>query len=331
MRIVDGPISDEAEVNFMTAYRNDLTNPFEKFAEVRLRVGVIDNPTLARENDGLIDPLNPKKIINTVKGKFSIRWLNVEGGLIRGGLYDESTDENNYDDLSDREPLSFTHPVMWANDSNWMGFNYLPPVGSIVVVGFRTNNFPVMLGFVQSHYQVCEPLRLGEMMLKGYGKNTSHWKQTNEIEHKAWINQGDKDASGAHSNQDVYLKLRLKASSGLDDDKEDDENYLINRENKSGLIDLVAYNVINGVTENVSTIEIKPGEISLMTYDYEDQVKEEDLQSYGKITLQLYEDLTVKDSIVKKSKITMKADDIVMEGKKITFKADEIIENNNGS
>lgn len=320
MKIADASIISDFDVPFMNLNRTDLSNPFDQFSELRLRIGIIDNPDIEREVGSEIDPLNHKKIINTTKGKFCVRWINIEGGLVRPEFYDKSTGDDDYEDLSDREPVNFTHAVMWSSDDNWMGLNYLPPVGSIVVMGFRNNNFPVMLGFLNGHYQVCEPLKLGEMMMKGYGNNYTHWKQTNEIENKVWINQDEKDGKGEYSAETIQLKIKLKASASMDDDVEDDENDPINRDNKNGLIELSAYNVIDGVTENVSVIEIKPDRITMISYDYEEELKESELKVYNKvdlnknsITLTSFEKSDAEEE-PEKSELILKPNQIVLNG-----------------
>lgn len=232
----------------------------DKYGEVRLRIGIIDNPTIKRTEEGRIDPIDPYNVINMTTGNVSIRWLEQEGGIIRPAEFGEYGQDG---ETSDREPITLTHPMIWASEAyNWCGIHYMPPVGSVVIVGFRKHNIPVLLGFLQSHYQVVFPLELGEMMLKGFGNNTSHWKMHDEQEHKAWVNKGQLrpvailDSPGRKykwekSPYAVGLKLRLKAWT---DPK--------NPNDKKEMIELVAYRTTdNGTT--TSTVEIRPEKISL--------------------------------------------------------------------
>ncbi|MNM81097.1 hypothetical protein D3C81_930850 [compost metagenome] len=122
-------------------------------------------------------------------------------------------------------------------------------------------------------------------MIKGYGQNSSHWKQDNEQEHKAWIIEGEKDGFGKESSDTVVLKIRLKAAASKDDDTSDDVNNPKDRANKKGLIDLVAYRVSGGKHIAASAIEIKPESIGFMSYVPEDGVAENKLKTFNKIEL----------------------------------------------
>lgn len=232
----------------------------DRNGEVRLRIGIIDNPMIKRTAEGKIDPIDPYNVINMVTGNITIRWLEQEGGVVRPpefGAYGQDGEG------SDREPITLTHPMMWANESdNWCGINYMPPVGSVVIVGFRKHNIPVLLGFLQSHYQVTFPLELGEIMNKGFGNNTSHWKMNDEQEHRAWVNKGQLrpvsvlDSPGRKYKWEaapysVKLKFRLKAWT-------DPKNPSDNKE----MIEMVAQRVGDSKTET-STIEIKPEKITM--------------------------------------------------------------------
>lgn len=279
--IAAGPELHLAEAAFMNLSRPYQGGSGDPHLDVRLRIGIIDH---AVQKNAPIDPLNASKIINMATGKVCIRWLEYPGGIIRPPEFSTGSNEN-YDDFSDREMIGLTHPIMWNSGDNWMGINYMPPVGSVVVVGFRKNNLPVILGFLQQHYSVCEPLKLGEIMIAGYGRNTSHWKQDHEQEHKAWISQGEKNGFGIANPDTVGLRIKIKAGSNQDDDKNDDPNNPVNRNNKRGLIELYAYRLVNGEMIEASALEVKPESISLNSFVPEDGVAENDLTVFNKVEL----------------------------------------------
>lgn len=177
----------------------------DKFGEVRLRLAIIDNHEIIREQYSRIDPLNTKKIINMNTGELTLRWIDLPGGIIRPTgtnndlvgtwKYHKDKDKPNPEDrefdeweiTSRREMVSLTHPFIWANDKNYCGFNYIPPIGSVVIVGFKKHGFPVILGYVPTHYKIFYPvLKPGEMVMKGYGNNYTHWRWTDKIDFKAW-------------------------------------------------------------------------------------------------------------------------------------------------
>lgn len=280
--IAAGPELSLGDIAFMKLNKPYLDGNADANFDVRLRIGMIDQPI--RKSNSSVDPLNPSKIINMATGKVCIRWLEYPGGIIRPPEFSTASGDD-YDDFSDREMISLTHPIMWNDGQNWMGINYMPPVGSVVVVGFRKNNFPVILGFLQQHYAVCEPLKLGEIMISGYGGNSTHWKQNGEIEHKAWISQGEKDGHGVASPDTVGLKLRIKASASQDDDSSDNPDNPADRDNKKGLIELYAYRLKSGKMIEASALEVKPESIVLNCFVPEEDVKESDLSTFNKIEL----------------------------------------------
>ena len=301
--IAGGPELHLGDIAFMKLNKPYLDGASDANFDVRLKIGMIDKPQ--RSDNSAVDPLNPNKIINMATGKVCIRWLEYPGGVIRPPEFSTGSGED-YDDFSDREMIPLTHPIMWNDGQNWMGINYMPPVGSVVVVGFRKNNFPVILGFLQQHYAVCEPLKLGEIMISGYGHNSTHWKQNSEIEHKAWISQGEKDGLGATSNSTVGLKLRIKAAASKDDDKSDDPNDPKDRDNKKELIELYAYRLSNGKMIEASSLEVKPESITLNCFVPEENVKESQLKTFNKIQL-TKDELNFQSSVKKSSTMSSKS------------------------
>lgn len=194
---------------------------------VRLRIGVVDNPTFNRKEGSNIDPLNPVGVVNMSSGKICIRWLDEQGGLIRPPSFEGKTDykvENVeghgkvaevIKDASSREMLTLSHPMMWASKNNWCGMHYLPPVGSIVIIGFRKHDLPILLGYLQPNYEICNPIKLGEIMIKGYGKNYSYWKQSSRLEHRAWSSAGDVDLETKSKNSTSFdASIKLDAHKG---------------------------------------------------------------------------------------------------------------------
>lgn len=203
----------------------------DKFSDIRIRLAVIDNPESQRGQYEEIDPLDVKNVINTNNGKVTLKWVDSPGGIIRsqnvGGewIYKQEKDKYNPEDrdfqewniTSQREQVALGHPFIWANNDNYCGFNYLPPVGSTVVVGFRKQGLPIILGYVQTHYQICKPpLKPGEMVLKGYGNNYIHNRWSDKIDIKAWSEEGKPDLddpSNKKTNKsNCTLWIRLNAN-----------------------------------------------------------------------------------------------------------------------
>lgn len=187
---------------------NKFTN---KFDEVRIRIGKIDNYLIDRSG-GRIDPLDTDRVINMISGKVSIQWIGYSGGFIRteeyeypspgfteDWKYDPSKDCKepekrtlhcyNHNKASAREIVDLTHAFIWNNDSNWAGVKSLPPVGSIVVCGQTRNNKVIILGYLQDQngYRVSRPyLKPGETIIKGYGNNYTHWRFSDKLDTHVW-------------------------------------------------------------------------------------------------------------------------------------------------
>lgn len=261
----EGKIAAGPKLNIDRSIVGELDKPVnggiqDKHRDVRLRLGVVDNPTIVRKGQGRLDPINSNKIVNMSSGKISIKWIEESGGIIRPPEFGGSDD-----DFSDREMLVLTHPIMWADDSNWMGINYMPPVGSIVVVGFRKHGLPVLLGFLQQHYQVMYPLELGEIGIKGYGQNYIHSKIHNEWEAKSWVSKGQSILSSKTANntwtyepapKTVNLSLKIKASK---DPKKPSEPH--------GMIELKA---TDPDELQVTTIDLRPASLLISSTEKTD-------------------------------------------------------------
>jgi hypothetical protein len=185
----------------------------DSMGEVRLRLAVIDNPEVQKGLYDVTNPVDPTNVINLNTGCVTLRWIGYPGGVIRPGGTDKGGTSGTYDNEpkpnqvspstrdwtnwqidSRREQVEISSPFIWSNDNNWCGFNYIPPVGSICVVGFKKHGLPVILGYINQHYKVTAPvLRPGEMCMKGYGKNYIHWRDSDKIDIKAWSEAGDID------------------------------------------------------------------------------------------------------------------------------------------
>ena len=228
---------------------------------VRLRIGIVDNPMIKRTRYNKIDPIDPFNIVNMETGKVTIRWAEQDGGVLRPSSFGTYGMEG---ESSDRESLDLTHPMMWTNDTNWCGTHYLPPIGSVAVIGFRKHNQPIILGYIQPHYEVVNRIELGEIMNKGFGNNTSHWKMHDAQEHKAWVTQGEsrpvkwlKDQPGRKYEWNaapytIGLKLRMKAWIDPFDP-----------EDKKEMIEMYAYKIKDGTLTEHSMVEIRPEKVHI--------------------------------------------------------------------
>lgn len=227
---IDMLSAQKATNDFYKNRNTDTTRPANKyttkFDEVRLRLAQIDNYELDRSN-GVSDPLDITKVVNMNTGKVTLRWMYYNGGQMKSSEFaypsdgytedwnydstkdskypeDRTLDCYNHDKASDRETVQLTHAFLWSNSNNWCGMNYLPPVGSIVVVGFARDNKPLILGYLNNSYETCKPyLKPGEIMMKGYGNNYIHWRQSNKLDIFAGCTNGEIDIDDP-SKTDTY-------------------------------------------------------------------------------------------------------------------------------
>lgn len=234
---------------------NSTTNPVnvaaDKFDEVRIRLAQIDNYLIER-NGAKIDPLKVDNVINMNTGKVVIKWVDFNGGVVRpeqfgypseGYLEDwkyfpEKDDKYpekrtlncyNHNKASDKEMLELVHAFIWSNGSNWCGMNYLPPIGSVVAVGFKKNNMPVILGYVSTNYNVCKPfVKPGETVIKGYGNNYIHWRWSNKLDINVKSKKGEVDLDDPYKKQtypnsvDMWMRFDCYTRNFLIDVKQTD-------------------------------------------------------------------------------------------------------------
>ncbi|MFW6014945.1 MAG: hypothetical protein ACOCRK_00745 [bacterium] len=171
----------------------------DKYGEMRLRLAVVENHEFRRDPSVEINPVDTRYIINTNTGRLAIKWVDMPGGVLRPttlvGSWEykrendkynpEIRDYNDYSIKSRREMVELTHPFIWTglDHNSYCGFNYLPPVGSLMVIGFRKNGFPIVLGFLSTNFRNCYPtLKPGEMVMKGYGDNYTHWRWSDKLD-----------------------------------------------------------------------------------------------------------------------------------------------------
>jgi len=233
----------------------------DKMQEIRLKIGIIENFEIDR-NPSNFDPLDVKGVVNMTTGKVTIRWVDIPGGVV--GASSKSTtgkyklikeNQNELPELtktyisddSRKEYVPLTHAFIWADDKNWCGFNYIPPIGSRVIVGFQKRGAPTILGYLPTHYKIFEPiLKPGEMCLKGYGKNYIHLRNTNKLDIKAWSVSGESDTDDPDRKEFVKsgttLWIRLNADQGF-----------------------IRISASNGESENYSGFLVTPDSVSLMS------------------------------------------------------------------
>jgi hypothetical protein len=226
-------MNDMASYNRLAHGHEPYDGQLDKFGDIRLRLAFIDHPENNRDPFDEYDPTDVSDVVNMNTGKVVLKWADTPGGVIRPKensgqcLYDKKND--NYDsDLrtgdeyvceSRREMVDLGHSFIW-NDGvgNWCGMNYIPPVGSKVVVGFRKQGMPLILGYTNTSFNACKPaLMPGEVCTKGYGNNYIHHRWSDKLDIKAWTGkgEGDKDdVEGAKTNDtSCTLWIRLDANN----------------------------------------------------------------------------------------------------------------------
>lgn len=195
--------------------RSPYDGALDRNGELRLRLALIDNPEIDRSSKSDIDPLDITTVVNMSTGQVALKWVDLPGGSLRpqelSGEWKHVVDndkanpeERDYDEWnieSRREMVSLTHPFFWSNQKNWCGINYIPPVGSLVVVGFKKHGFPVILGYLPSTFKNIYPvLKPGETIIKGYGNNYIHNRWSDKMDLKAWCNYNEIDIDDPKKN-----------------------------------------------------------------------------------------------------------------------------------
>lgn len=286
--------------------------------DFRIRVGIIDNYMIER-NGKIEDPLNIDRVINMKNGKVAIRWLSYNGGMLRSDSYGypsagypqdwkyipskdskypekRTLDCYNHDKASDREILDLSHAFIWANEDNWCGINSLPPVGTKVAIGFLKNNQPVILSCIQTNYKVCKPyLKPGETLIKGYGNNYVHFRQSNKIDIHADSIKGKIDIDDPRKKDtypntiDMWMRFDCYTRNLLLDVNQKDTNALY-RSTMELKPEMTKITVKNDKTESFGTFT--PNEILLKSNDGKLYVGDETILQNGNAKLKLTNNLT---------------------------------------
>ena len=222
----------------MTIYNNlSPRDPYDgqvdKNSEIRLRLAQIDNYEIKRDPNIKYDPLDVTRVVNLNTGQVVLRWLDAPGGIIRANdldgewIYNKENSSYNPEDRtldewhiqSRREMVQLTYPFIWSNAENYCGMNYIPPIGSIVIVGFRKLGLPIILGYLSNNYKTLYPiLKPGEISIKGYGNNYIHNRQSDKLDLTAWSKNGEidiDDPNKAKFNLGNYkMWIRINGNDG---------------------------------------------------------------------------------------------------------------------
>ena len=202
----------------------------EQGFDLWIRVGYILDP-MDTTSAVSRNPLNINGVVNDVTYKCVIRWADLGGGVYnpeQKGKREETEKSYNTDDrtmseksnTSTKEIVPITSPFIWTGTVNWCGINFIPPVGSKVLVGFGKNRLPVVLGYLAEHYAIvdppCEP---GEILIKGYGNNYIHWHNSNKLTISTYTKEGapdrdDKDG-GKTASANSVTSLEIDADNGF--------------------------------------------------------------------------------------------------------------------
>lgn len=198
----------------------------DQFTDVVLRLAVIDDPDKTRPNAFKLNFIDTAGVVNPATQKVCLRWLGMNGGVVRPGNDQASgTARESYNpedakfaeqssSTSQRPLVPLTHPFIWVSADNWCGFNHLPPIGAKVIVGFSKNREPYILGYINPQPKLCKPvIRPGEMCIKGYGNNYVHWRQSNKLDLHAGVDEGTLDlddgqgAKTATASNDLWIRM----------------------------------------------------------------------------------------------------------------------------
>lgn len=232
----DDALQTEHDLN-IAAYNRLNNKPLydgtlDRFGEIRLRLAVIANPEIGKTADGYKE-LEVDKHVNLNTGKVNLKWEDMPGGIIRDKDLDgewkkntegdsinpEERESSGQDTTSEREMVDLTSPFVWTGGTNWCGMNYIPPVGSRVIVGFRKHGFPLILGYLPADFTVMKPiLKPGETCIKGYGNNYAHFRWSDKLDLKAWTGEGNPDPDDPNgektSGDGTTIWIRLNANDG---------------------------------------------------------------------------------------------------------------------
>ena len=206
-------------------------NFLDEHYAIQLRVATIENPLKGVKSPITKDPLDIDQVINDNTGMVCLRYNDLNIGAIQPNgtgkkinhtisyaPEDRTYNENANSDTRPIVPL--THPFIFTNAYNWCGMNYLPPVGSKVIIGFGKQHFPYILGYLSEKYMAMNPpLKPGEICIKGWGNNYIHWRWSNKIDIIANATQGSQDlddsSGGKAANASTRVAIQLDADNGM--------------------------------------------------------------------------------------------------------------------
>jgi len=205
-------------------------NLLEEHYDVQLRVATIENPLKNIQSPISKDPLDIEQVVNESTGLVCLRYNDLNVGAINpngsGKRMNKSYSyavadrtQNERANTDTRPIVDLTYPFVFANAVNWCGMNYLPPVGSKVIVAFGRNDKPYILGYLVEQYKTMEPgLQPGEICIKGWGGNYIHWRWSNKIDIVATARQGAQDLDDSSgemtANADTRAAIELDADNG---------------------------------------------------------------------------------------------------------------------
>lgn len=197
----------------------------DKLANLKIRIGIIDDPFIDRYKEKQkvdnIDPIEEIGAINFKTGRVAIRWLDNYGGV----KMDKNFGDDDNMEYGKRQIIQVMYPAMWSsnNKSNWCGFLSIPTYGSIVAVGFRDKELPIIIGYLNGDWEICanqitkdekyrnKTIRPGEQIVRGYGNSFIYWQQIEKLQINSTKYRGDKNSEKTVHNKTVKADITLSA------------------------------------------------------------------------------------------------------------------------
>lgn len=205
-------------------------NLMDEHYSVQLRVATIENPLKSIQSPISKDPADTTQVVNENTGKVCLRYNDLNVGAINpngtgkrlNSSFSYPSEDRTFNELAntDTRPIvPITYPYMFTNAVTWCGINFLPLVGSKVIIAFGKSDFPYILGYLAEKYVATNPpLMPGEICIKGYGGNYIHWRWSNKIDIIAKAKQGSQDlddsSGGKTANSDSRVAIQLDADNG---------------------------------------------------------------------------------------------------------------------
>ena len=202
----------------------------EMFAnQAASRLATITNPLL-KPLEGY-DPRDPTDHINMNQGTCCLTWENSIGGICNPpwmanttkqttegrSINPEECTSSGQSTNSTQQTVQMTSPAMWTGDGNWCGLNYMPPVGSRVLVGEGANGDQQIQGYLPADFSSIRPiLQMGETCIKGFGDNYIHCRTSDKIDIHASSGASNYDFDDPNkekqNTQGSTLWIRLNAN-----------------------------------------------------------------------------------------------------------------------